>query len=400
VLGLRDMRLFLASRFLSASAMTLLRATISWHVYSLSSSESLLGLIGAVQFAATFLFTLVGGAVADSYERRRIVITTQLGVLFGVALLFGATAGGVLTLPLVYAVLFLNSTAAAFENPARSAMFPALVPRAQFQSAVVLFSSLQNLAWVSGPVVSGFLLYAGGPAAAYALHLGLTAGAALLMAFVRPRPLEGQGRVTLLAVREGIRFVVARPALLGAMSLDMIAVIFASSTVLLPVVAQDVLRVDARGYGLLSAFFEVGTVSMSILLVLRPPIRRAGRALLGAVVVYGAATSVFGLSTWFPLSLAAYAVAGMADQVSMVARSMLVQLATPDALRGRVNAVNFVFIGASNELGSARAGFLAQAVGVQTAIVAGGLVAIGIAGVMSAANPALRRYKVDSATSE
>jgi len=162
------------------------------------------------------------------------------------------------------------------------------------------------------------------------------------------------------------------------------------------VVATEVLHTDAAGYGLLSAFFEVGTVSMSLLLVLLPPIRRAGRALLGAVVVYGAATVVFGRSESFALSLAAYAVAGMADQVSMVARSMLVQLTTPDALRGRVNAVNFVFIGASNELGGARAGFLAGAIGAPAAIALGGLIAIGTAAAMSLANPALRRYRVDA----
>jgi hypothetical protein len=221
-----------------------------------------------------------------------------------------------------------------------------------------------------------------------------------------PPPLGAAPRrdVSLRAIREGVAFVRSRPAVLGAMALDMFAVIFGSATALLPIYANEILHVGARGYGILASGLEIGSLSMAAGMLFLPPIRRAGRALCIAVAVYGLATIAFGLSTWFPLSMAAYLVAGAADQVSVVLRSTLIQLATPDALRGRVSSLNFIFIGASNQLGAVESGFVASlaaryfaavSAGAVFAVVSGGAACLAVVGLVAWRLPELRRYRLD-----
>ena len=202
--------------------------------------------------------------------------------------------------------------------------------------------------------------------------------------------------LSLHMIREGLSFVWTRPVVLGCMTLDMFAVIFGGATALLPVYAQDILQVGARGYGLLSASLEIGALAMAMLLVLRPPIVRAGRTLLVAVVIYGLATMVFGWSRAFPLSVGAYMLAGMADQVSVVMRSTAIQLSTPDELRGRVSSVNMLFIGASNQLGAAESGFVAELTTPTFAVVSGGAACLLVVGVVALALPELRRYRIET----
>jgi len=201
--------------------------------------------------------------------------------------------------------------------------------------------------------------------------------------------------VSLRAIGEGIAFVRSRPAVLGAMALDMFAVIFGSATALLPIYANEILHVGARGYGLLASALEIGSLSMAAVLLFLPPIRRAGRALCIAVAIYGLATIAFGFSTWFPLSVATFLVAGAADQVSVVLRSTLIQLATPDALRGRVSSVNFIFIGASNQLGAVESGFVAWLTSAVFAVVSGGVACLAVLGLVAWKLPELRRYRFD-----
>lgn len=393
------MGLFLAARFCAGTGMTLLRATVAWHVYELSGSALQLGLIGAVQFIPTVLLSLVAGAAADSYDRRRIVIASQALALLSSAALAFLTAGSSISLGAIYAALFLSAAAASFESPAGASILPQLVSREQFPSATTIQSSIRNLAWVTGPAAAGFAIDAIGIAGTYLLHTVLLLVSSGFIAALRPRLPEGEpSGVSMDAIREGVRFVRSRPAILGAMTLDMLAVIFGAAEVLLPVFARDILGVGARGYGVLSASFQAGTVSMALLLVALPPMRRAGRALLISVAGYGLFTFGFGLSRVFPLSIALYASAGMADQVSMIARSVLIQLSTPDALRGRVNSVNFVFIGASNHLGAVEAGLVAWLVSAPFAAISGGLAALAIAGFMAWRIPELRRY--DAGVSE
>lgn len=389
--------LYLASRFVSAAAMMLLRAAVAWHVYALSQSAFHLGLIGLVQFLPVPLLMLVGGAVADTYERRRVMMTAQGAVTACAAGLWAATATDAIGLPLLYAAVLLASVAWSFDGPARAALLPTLVPRETFPRAVTIASTSQALAFATGPALCGVVIAEAGIAAAYATMAALLAVALGLLALLRlARP--PAGTVSLRAIVEGLRFVRRNEVVFGCMLLDMLAVVLGGANALLPIYAQDMLHVGPRGYGLLAASLDLGALLASLVLVVAPPIRRAGVALLLAVAVYGLATVLFGLSRAFPLSVAAYMVVGMADQVSVVMRSTAIQLSTPDALRGRVSGVNMIFIGASNQLGAARAGFLAALTGATFAVVSGGLVSLAVAGVVALTMPRLRRYTTDDAT--
>jgi MFS family permease len=409
VLRLREVQLFVACRFFSATAGTLLRAAFGWHLYALTDSAFHLGLVGLVQFLPVIPTSLVAGAVADTADRVRVVQLAQTAMLAVAIALVAATRGGDPPLPLFYALVFALAAASAFEGPARSAILPTLVPRERFPSAVAVHSSAQNLAWVTGPVAMGFVVDALGIASAYAAGALLVAASIALLAVLHARRAAapaasadappapsalGERRVSAAAIREGVAFVWSRPAVLGAMSLDMFAVIFASVTALLPIYAEDILRVGARGYGLLASAMEAGTVAMAGVLLVAPPIRRLGRALVAAVAVFGVAAIAFGASRSFPLSLAALVVAGMADQVSMVTRSTLIQLATPDALRGRVSSVSLIFISASNQLGAVESGFLAAATSAPFSAIFGGVACLAVLAAIALRVPELRRYRL------
>lgn len=386
--------LFVASRFCSGIGLTMIRATVSWQVYAISGSAFQLGLVGLVQFLPALGLGLVGGAVADTHDRRRIVMLCQGTAMAGSAVLFATTAAGSVSLPVIYGLVLLLAVAAAFENPARSAMLPQLVPRELFPRAVNLYTATQMLAFMTGPVITGFLIAAAGVAAPYALHVGVMVGAILFLFPVRVRRPQEPGRgVSLQAIGEGLAFVWRQPVVLGCMTLDMFAVLFGGAVALLPIYAKEILAVGARGYGVLSSSLEVGAVLMAGVLMLLPPVQRTGRALLIAVATFGVATVVFGFSRSFPISLAAYMTAGMADYVSMVMRGTAIQLSTPDALRGRVSSVNMLFIGASNQLGAAESGFVAALTNPTFSVVSGGLGALLVVLLVTLRNPTLRRYE-------
>ena len=394
----RDFYLYLAGRFASGAALTMMRAAISWHVYHLSGSAFHLGLIGIVQFIPSLLLMLVGGAVADSYDRRRIINVAQLILLTAGGVLFGMTRSEQATLPVLYGAILLISIAGSFEVPARSALLPTLVTREQFPRAVTISSTNQALAFASGPAIGGMIIAQAGIAAAYATFLGLIviAFGSILSLRMGMRPEGAPRAVTLAAILEGLRFVWTRPVVLGCMTLDMFAVIFGGATALLPIFAKDILHVGASGYGLLSASLELGALSVATLMMFRPTVQRAGKTLLIAVVFYGIATIVFGLSRWFPLSIAAYMAVGMADQISVIMRSTAIQLSTPDELRGRVSSVNMLFIGASNQLGAAESGFLAELTSPTFAVVSGGVACLIVVAVVAWRLPELRRYQIES----
>ena len=372
----------------------MLRAAVLWHVYELSGSEFHLGLVGLVQFVPALCFSLVGGVVADRYDRRRVMMITQVGLLACAATLYRATSEGNDALLLIYAVVFLMAIASAFENPSRQALLPQLVPREEFPQAVPLYSTVQALSLMSGPAVCGAVIAWGGIAEVYGLHVILTLGSLAGLARVRPRPVERSVRaVSVQAIREGLAFVRRQPVVLGCMTLDMFAVIFGGAVALVPVYARDILAVGPTGYGILTSSLEAGALLMSIALVALPPIRRTGRTLLFAVAAFGLATIVFGLSRSFPLSVAAYMVVGMADQVSVVLRSTAIQLSTPDELRGRVSSVNMIFIGASNQLGAVESGFVAALTSATFAVVSGGVGCLIVVAVVARKLPELLRYR-------
>jgi MFS family permease len=248
---------------------------------------------------------------------------------------------------------------------------------------------------MSGPASGGLIIAGRGIGAAYAAYALLIIGSLLGLALLRPQAMTGERRaMSWTAVREGLGFVRHNPVVLGCMALDMFAVIFGGAAALLPIYANDILGVGARGYGILSASLEAGALCCSLALVMLPPLRRAGRALLIGVAVYGLATIGFGLSTWFPLSIAFYVICGVADQVSVVMRSTAIQLSTPDSLRGRVSAVNFIFIGASNQLGAVESGFVAALTNPVFAVVSGGIGTLIVVAIVALRLPALRRYRV------
>jgi len=397
----RDFSLYLASRFCSAAAMMMLRAAIGWHVFALSHSAFHLGLIGLVQFLPVLCLMLVGGALADTYDRRTIMMLAQAVPLACSLVLWLATRSGLANLSLLYATVVAVGVAWAFDSPSRAALLPTLVAREAFPRAVTIAATNQALAFTTGPALCGWVIAAAGVGSVYAVQAGLIAAslAALALMGTRRRAAAG-GVVSLAAIREGLAFVRRNPVVLGCMTLDMFAVIFGGAAALLPIYATEILRVGPRGYGLLTSSLELGALVMSLALTILPPVRRAGVALLAAVGVYGLATIVFGLSRWFPLSVLAYMTVGMADQVSVVMRGTAIQLSTPDALRGRVSSVSMIFIGASNQLGAAESGFVAALTSAPFSVVSGGVGSLLVLGIVAAALPELRHYRTDAPAAE
>ena len=374
--------------------MTLLRSTVYWHVFALSRSEAALGWIGLAQFVPSLALTLVGGMAADAYDRRTVMRLAQLPYLATASLLCWATWQDTISVPLLYAAVFANAVAFAFDSPARQAFLPNLVPLEAFPRAVTFSSTAAALAFATGPALGGLLIAAAGVEAAYAGYIVLVALNLIGLSFVRTLRSEAERRApSWQAVREGLAFLRQSPVVLGCMALDMFAVILGGATALLPVYANEILAVGPRGYGLLTSSLEIGALAMSLVMLVRRPVGRAGSALLVAVALYGVATIGFGLSRSFPLSVALYMLAGAADQVSVVMRQTAVQLSTPDALRGRVSAVNMIFIAASNQLGAVESGFLAAATSATFAVVSGGVGCLGVVAWTAWKLPELRRYR-------
>lgn len=397
VLRHRPLAVWIASRVASGTAATLLRTVLAWQLFQLTKSELSLGVLGVIQFIPALLTSLIGGAAADAWNRRRIVVVAQAMPLAASLFLAWSTHREAVSVMGIYLVVASCAFATAFEAPARSATLPALVPREELPPAVTVYTTFQSLAFVTGPAVGGVILGHAGIATAYVVSTCLYAASMVLVTLVDTREQTSgeKRRVTVAQIRDGLAFVRSKPAVLGAMALDMFAVIFAGATALLPVYADSILHVGAKGYGLLAASLDIGALITSLALVALPPIRRLGRALIVAVALYGLATIVFGLSRSFPLSVAAYIAVGMADQVSVVIRSTLIQLSTPDAFRGRVSSIGMIFIGASNQLGAAEAGFLAAATTATFAVVSGGVACIFVVALVALRVGQLRRFAMD-----
>lgn len=395
----RNFTVYAGGRLAATMAMTLLNAAVAWHVYEISGSAFQLAMLGLARFLPSLGLSLVGGAVADSHDRRKIVMIAQLAPLAAAATLFIATRQGATEVPLFYGVVLVVALAAAFENPARQAMLPQVVTKETFANAIVVSSTIQSLGFVSGPALGGLMIASVGVGGAYFVDMFLIVLSLGSLAALKLRPPEGERRkVSLEAIKEGVRFVWHRQVLLGAMTLDMFAVVFGGATALLPIYAKDVLHVGGAGYGLLSASLEAGALIMAVSLVFLPPIHKAGRALLITVALFGIGTIVFGISRSFPLSLATYMFIGMADQISVVLRQTTIQLSTPDELRGRVSSVNMLFIGASNQLGAVESGLVAAATSATFAVVSGGIGCLAVVGAVAVRLPGLRNYEITSRT--
>ncbi len=394
-------QIYSVGRLASATAMTLINAIVAYQVFRISDSAFQLGLVGLARFLPSLGLSLVGGAFADAHNRRNIAMASQVIPLAASLALLALTSSGQIELGYIYAIVLFIACAAAFENPARQALLPQLVRRETFPNAITVSSTIQSLGFVTGPTTAGFVIDGFGFATAYGVHAGLVMASLMSLAFLRPRPAEGERRaVSLHAIREGVSYVWSRQVVLGSMTLDMFAVIFGGAVALLPIYAEDILEVGPLGYGILSASLEAGALLMSVALVLLPPIRRVGLTLLVTVAIFGVLTIAFGLSRWFPLSVALYAGIGMADQISVVMRQTTIQLSVPDALRGRVSSVNMLFIGASNQLGAVESGLVAAATNATFAVVTGGAGCLAVVAAVAARMPELRRYTVTASASD
>jgi MFS family permease len=386
-----DFRLFCAARFLSGLAYQMQAVAIGWFVYDLTRSALALGLVGLAGFLPAMLAALVTGHVADTYDRRLVAaisFAVQACASFG--LLAYALSGAPAAWP-VYALVIVVGTARAFANPSLQALLPTLVSRDLFGAAIAWNSSLWQSSSVMGPALGG-LLYAAGPAVVFGGAGASFALACLCVGAVRfrPAPVSERPRVSWATLSAGLHYIRSQPVVLGAISLDLFAVLFGGATALLPVFAAEVLHVGPLGLGALRSMPAAGAVAMAVLLAYRPLRRHAGVRMLRAVAVFGLAIVVFGLSTSLPLSMLCLFVTGAADMVSVYVRQTFVQGETPDAMRGRVAAVNTVFIGASNELGEFESGLLAAAIGAVPAVVAGGVMTMLIAVAWGRLFPALR----------
>ena len=396
VLQVPAFRLYSASRIAAAMAQAMLQAIIAWQVFELSGSALDLGLVGLVRFVPALALSLVSGAAVDTYDRQRILLAAQLVPAVTSSLMLAAIATGRDSLILVYGLVFLVGVASAFEGPARQTMIPALVPRNLFSRAMTFNSTLQSLSAVTGPAIAGGLIAWQGISLSYAAHLCLVLVGIIALVPVRISAgarTSSRGGVRIDAIREGLGYLRRQPVVLGAMTLDMFAVLFGGAKALLPIYAVDVLHADAAGYGVLIASLDVGSLIAAMCMVALPAPTRTGRALLLSVVAYGLATMAFGLSVWLPLSVVLYAAVGAADQVSVVMRLNTIQLTIPDELRGRVTAVNFVFVNASNQIGGLESGVVAALTNAVFAVVSGGAACLVVAAVVAARIPQLRAHQ-------
>jgi len=358
----------------------MLMVAIGWQMYDLTASAWDLGLVGLFQFAPALLLTLVAGHVADVFHRGRIVGLCLLLQTSAAALLVAAIVEHWASRELLLAVSVLLGTARAFQQPAAQALTPMLLPPTLIPQGMAFATAGSQVVTIAGPALGG-LLYVAGATAVYLVCALIFGAAAALMLRVRyERVARTAEPVSLKTIFAGVAFVWNRKVILGAVSLDLFAVLLGGATALLPIFAKDILHTGPWGLGLLRGAPAVGALAMSVALTRRPLRRHAGRKLLGAVALFGVATIVFGLSSSFWISLVALAVSGAADTVSVVIRQTLVQLETPDAMRGRVSAVTSIFIGASNQLGEFESGATAALFGPVGSVVLGGLGTIIIAG--------------------
>ena len=361
------------ARLLGTGGMQMLMVAVGWQMYELTGSAWDLGLVGLYQFAPALLLMLVAGHVADRVHRGRIVAACLLLQMGVAAVLVLSTHEGWVSRSVLLGLSVVLGMARAFQMPAQQALTPLLVPPAMLPRAMAFSSAGTQAAIIGGPALGG-LIFIAGAGAVYASCAALFAAGSVLVFLVRYVHVSApHAPVTLDTLLAGVRFIWERKPVLGAVSLDLFAVLLGGAVALLPMFAKDILHVGPWGLGLLRSAPAAGALVMSVVLTRWPVERRVGRTLLWAVAVFGACMVVFGLSTSLWLSLAVLAISGGADMVSVVIRQTLVQLETPDAMRGRVSAVNSIFIGASNQLGEFESGATAALLGPVGSVVLGGI---------------------------
>jgi MFS family permease len=383
--------LFLLARLTSSMGYQMLALVIGWQVYQLTNSALDLGLVGLIQFVPAVVLTLLIGHAADRYDRRTIIRAAQsVNAVAALMITAGLIIHG-LSRDLLFGAVFLIGCARAFEVPTASALVPALVPAPLIPRAVAGWTSANQTAVICGPALGG-LIYALSPLAVTVLCVVVFAAAITFVTCIRvagtPAPREPP---TFRSVLAGFEYIRTRRRLLGVVTLDLFVVLLGGATALLPIYARDILAVGPIGLGLLRSAPAVGALLTALVLSRHPVERRIGPKMFAVVAIYGVATIVFALSSWFPLSLAALAMLGAADAVSIVIRFSLVQIETPDAMRGRVSAINYLFVGSSNTLGEFESGAVAAWLGAVPAVLIGGIGSLVIAAAWMLMFPSLRR---------
>jgi MFS family permease len=389
----RDFVLYLIGRFISSLGQQMLTVAVGWQLYERTHQPIALGLVGLTQMIPMFGLTLPAGHYADNHDRKRIIVLGMLGMGLGS---IGLSIASHVEAPIgwIYACLLLSGTARTFMWPASSAFMPQLVPRELFPRAVTWNSGLFHLSSVLGPALGGAVIAL--TRSATPVYIAEACGALICATMVfllraQHTPLQKEP-MTIAGLIAGFQFVWTNKIILGTITLDMFAVLLGGATSLLPVYAKDILHVGPQGLGWLQASLPIGSFTCSVFLAHSRPIQQAGKTLLWAVAGFGLATIVFGLSKSFPLSMAMLILCGMTDNVSVVIRHTLVQLLTPDEKRGRVSAVNSLFIGTSNELGGFESGLVAQYLGPVFSVVTGGIGTILVAALVGWTWPQVRKY--------
>jgi MFS family permease len=384
-----DYRRYLGGWIVALLTYRIQGVAIGWEMYERTGRPLALGLVGLVQALPLIALALPAGYLADRFDRRRVLVVSLAGMT-AASLGLAAVSHFDGPIPLMYALLFLDAAALSLGRPARMSLLPQLVPRGIFPNAVTWNTSMWQVASVVGPAIGGFII-GFTPAIAYVLAaLGSVFYASLLSRITIRKDVAAPERISRESALAGLRFVRRSRGLLAAITLDMFAVLLGGATFLLPIYATDILRVGAHGFGALNAAPAAGALFTALVLAFRPPLRHAGRDLLLAVTGFGVATIVFGFSRSYPLSLAMLFLTGAFDNVSVVIRHTLIQLMTPDQMRGRVSAVNGIFISVSNELGGFESGVVADAFGPVASAVSGGVGTIAVVATVAAFSPELR----------
>ena len=393
LIGHRQFLLYFCARTCSEFSAQIGAVAVGWQIYALTGSAFDLGMVGLVQFIPTAVLVFVAGHAADRYDRRRVVQVCQIVDAAAAAFLACGSFGGWLNIEEIFAAVAVFGVTIAFESPAVAALLPAVAPQGMLQKATAFSTGAFQAAMISGPALGG-LAYAAAPALPYAIMTAFCLLAFVLNgAIAAPTPRTGDGQPTINALFAGIGFVRRNPAILGSISLDLFAVLLGGATALLPIYARDILHTGPWGLGVLRGAPAVGALLMTAVLTHYTITHQVGLRMFQAVIVFGIATVIFAVSHSIWLSIVALAIMGAADTVSMVIRIALVQLATPDEMRGRVGAVNFLFVNASYQLGEFESGVTAALFGAVPAVVLGGIGTIAVALIWMRLFPSLRQVE-------
>jgi MFS family permease len=394
VLRIRDFALFLAGRFCNVLAAQMQWVAVGWYLYDLTRDPMTLGWAGLAAFVPIALLTLPAGDLADRADRRIVLFAAHMIQALAAALLLALVAMRTQVTWPFYGALVLSGTTRALAGPASKSLAPLLVPREQFAQSVAWGTSAQQIAIITGPALGGLIYLAGAPIT-FAACLVVALAAALAMLAIRTRVVASQETDTSAFSRAmaGLRYLMTQPIVLGAISLDLFAVLLGGVNALLPVFARDILHVGPAGLGILRSTFAVGAITTSLVLAQLPESRQphAGRALFGGVALFGVGAIIFALSGHFIIAMGALFIMGASDAMSVFVRATVVQLATPQDMRGRVSAIHVLFVGCTNELGEFRAGLLASLFGAVPAALAGGIGTLVIVALWSRLFPGLRR---------